>query len=112
MEFSYNNSHSNIFMSLYEALYGMRCRSHIGWFEVGKSSLLSANSIYNTLEKVHIIRNRLQTAYSRQKSYANNRRRDLEFEKGDKVNLKISPMKGVVRFGKKRKVDSSLCASI
>ena len=53
---------------------------------------------------VHIIRNRLQTAYSRQKSYADQRRRDLEFEEGDKVYLKISPIKGVVKFGKNGKL--------
>ena len=56
------------------------------------------------MEKVHIIRNRLQTTYSRQKSYADHRRRDLEFEEGDKVYLKISPMKEVVIFGKKGKL--------
>ena len=56
--------------------------------------------IYKTLQKVHMIRNHLETAYSRQKSYVDHRRRDLEFE-GDKVYLKISPMKGVVRFCKK-----------
>ena len=59
---------------------------------------------YKTLEKVHIIRNRLKTAYSRQKSYAYHNRRDLEFEEGDKVYLKFSPMQGVVRFCKKGKL--------
>ena len=57
--------------------------------------------IYRTLEKVHIIRNRLKTAYSRQKSYADNRRREFEFEEGDKVHSKISPMKGEMKFFKK-----------
>ena len=52
---------------------------------MGEPSLLSPELIYKTLEKVHIIRNRLQTAYSRQKSYVDHRRRDLEFEEGDKV---------------------------
>ena len=65
---------------------------------MGEPSLLGHEFIFKTLEKVHIIRNRLQMAYSRQKSYANNRRRDLEFGEGDKVYLKISPMKGVVRY--------------
>ena len=74
---------------------------------MGESSLFGNDFIYRTLEKVHIIRNRLQTAYSRQKSYADNRRSDLEFQEGDKVHLKISPMKGVVRFGKKRKLSPS-----
>ena len=68
---------------------------------MGEPSLLGPDLIYKTLEKVHIIRNRLQTDYSSQKSYADHRRRDLEFEEGDKVYLKISPMKGMVRFGKK-----------
>ena len=105
VEFSYNNSyHSSIFMTHFEALYGMRCRSPIGWFEVCKLSLLGPDLIHKNLEKVHIIRNRFQTAYSRQKSYADNRRMDLEFEEGDKVYLKILPMKGVVRFGKKGKL--------
>ena len=60
--------------------------------------------IYKTLEIVDIIINRLETAYSRQKSYADNRMRKLEIEKGDKVYLKTSPMKGVVRFGKTGKL--------
>ena len=78
MEFAYNNSyHSSISMDPYEDLYGRRCRSPIGWFEVGEPLLRGPDLIYKTLEKVHIIRNRLQTAYSRQKSYADHRRRDL-----------------------------------
>ena len=57
-----------------------------------------------------MIRDRLKIAYSQQKSYADNRRRDLEFEVGDMVYLKISPMKGVMRFGKKGKLcPSYLC---
>ena len=91
-------------MAPYESLYGRRCRSPIGWFEVGKPSLLYRYFVYKTLEKVHIIRNRFQTAYSQQKSYADHRRRDLEFEEGNKVHLKISPMKGLVRFGTKWKL--------
>ena len=105
MEFANNNSfHSSISMAPYEALYGRRCRYLIGWFEVGEPLLLGPDLIYKNLEKVYIIRNRLQTAYSRQKSYADHRTRDLEFEEGDKVYLKISPMKEVVRFGKKGKL--------
>ena len=63
--------------------------------------LLCPDLIYNTLEKVHIIKNWLQMAYSRENSYATHRRRDLEIEEGDRVYLKISPMEGMVRFGKK-----------
>ena len=88
-------------MAPYEALYGKRCRSPIGWFDVGESPIFRPNLIYRTLEKVYIIRIRLETAYSRQKSYADHRRRDLEFEEGDKVYLKFLPMKGLVRFCKK-----------
>ena len=71
VEFAYNNSfYSFISMAPFEVLYGRWCRSPIRWFEVGEPSLLGPELIYKTLEKVHIIRNRLQTAYSRQKSYA------------------------------------------
>ena len=78
LEFSYNNSyHLSISMAPCEALYGMKCRSPIGWFELGDSSLLGLDLIYKTLEKVHIIRNSLKIAYSRQKSYVDHRRRNL-----------------------------------
>ena len=86
VEFAYNNSyHSSISMATYETLYGRRCRSPIGWFEVGESSLFDPNLINMTLEKVDIIRIRLRTDCSKQKSYAVHRRRELEFEEGDKV---------------------------
>ena len=76
VEFSNNNNfHSSISMAPYESLYGRRCRSPIVWFEVGEPSLLGPELIYKTLENVHIIRNQLQTAYSRQRYYADNRRR-------------------------------------
>ena len=65
----------------YEALYGRRCRFPIRWFEVGEPSLIGPKLIYKTLEKVHIIRNRLQMAYSRQRSYADNRRRVWSLKK-------------------------------
>jgi len=71
---------------------------------VGEPSLLGPDMIYKILEKFHNIRNWLQTAYSRQKSYADHRRRDLEFEEVDKGYLKILLMKGVVRFGKNGKL--------
>ena len=71
---------------------------------MGEPSLLGPDFIYKTLEKIHIIRNQLQKTFSRKNSYPNQRRRDLEFEECDKVYLKISPMKGVVRFGKKGKL--------
>lgn len=64
-------------------------------------ALLDPNLIMEDLEKVRLIRERLKTTQSRQKSYSDVRRRDLEFKVGDWVYLKVSPMEGVVRFGKK-----------
>jgi len=105
IEFAYNNSyHSSIKMAPYEALYGRRCRSPVGWFEVGETELYGPDLIHQAIEKVKVIQERLRTAQSRQKSYSDVRRRDLEFEVGDWVFLKISPMKGVMRFGKKGKL--------
>ena len=91
-------------MAPFEALYGRRCRSAVGCFEVGVSSILGPNIIHEAMEKMRIIINRLATAYSRQKSYGDNRKRCLECEVGDQLYLKISSMKGVMRFGKKRKL--------
>ena len=95
IEFAYNNSfHSSIGMAPFEALYRRKCRSPIGWFEVGEAAVSGPDSVFEAMEKVKLIRERLKTAQSRQKSYADVRRRDLEFEVGDLVYLKISPMRG------------------
>ncbi|XP_069144526.1 uncharacterized protein [Solanum lycopersicum] len=91
-------------MAPFEAWYGKRCRSPVGWFEVGELSILGPDIVHEALEKVIMIKDRLATAYSRQKSYADNRKRPLEFNFGDQVYLKISPMKGVMRFGRKEKL--------
>ncbi|MCF6774907.1 hypothetical protein L3H44_10975 [Corynebacterium sp. MC-12] len=105
IEFAYNNSyHSSIKMAPYEALYGRKCRSPIGWFEVGETTLLGPDLVQQAMEKVKVIQERLETAQSRHKSYADIRRRGLEFSVGDWVFLKVSPMKGVMRFGKKGKL--------
>ena len=104
-EFAYNNSYqASIQMAPFEALYGRKCRSPIGWFEVGESKLLGPDLVQDALEKVKIIRERLLMAQSRQKAYADHRRRELEFSVGDQVFLRVSPMKGVMRFGKKGKL--------
>ncbi|WMV24899.1 hypothetical protein MTR67_018284 [Solanum verrucosum] len=103
-EFSYNNSfQSSIQMAPYEALYERRCRSPIGWFEVGEANVLAPDLVQETMDKVQLIRQRLLIVQSRQKSYADKKRRDLGFTVGDKVFLQISPMKGVMRFGKRGK---------
>ena len=105
MEFAYNNSfHSSIGMAPYEALYGKQCRTPLCWDEVGERKLTAPELVQITTDKIKIIRERLQTAQSRQKSYADNRRKDLEFQVGDWVFLKLSPWKGIIRFGKRGKL--------
>ena len=91
-------------MTPYEALYGRPCRSPICWTEVGESSITGPDLIRDTSEKVSLIRKRLFTAQSRQKSYADVRRRPLEFEVRDHVFLKVMPKRGVFRFGKREKL--------
>ena len=105
VEFAYNNSYqASIQMAPYKALYERPCRSPICWTEVGESSITSPDLIRYTFEKVSLIRQHLLTAQSRQKSYANVRRRTLEFEVGDHVFLKVMPKRGVVRFDKRGKL--------
>ena len=105
-EFSYNNSyHTSIKQAPYEALYGRKCRSPICWAEVGESQLTGPDLVQETTEKIVQIRSRMQAARDRQKSYADKRRRPLEFQVGDKVLLKVSPWKGVIRFGKRGKLN-------
>ncbi|GKF03893.1 putative reverse transcriptase domain-containing protein [Tanacetum coccineum] len=104
-EFSYNNSyHSSIRCAPFEALYGRKCRSPVLWAEIGDSRLIGPELVQETTDKVVVIRDRLKAARDRQKSYADNRRKPLEFQVGDHVMLKVSPWKGVVRFGKKGKL--------
>ncbi|GJY34187.1 putative reverse transcriptase domain-containing protein [Tanacetum coccineum] len=105
VEFSYNNSyHASIKCAPFEALYGRKCRSPVIWTEVGESQLIGPEIMQETTEKIFQIKERLKTARSRQKSYADKRRKPLEFKVGDRVLLKVSPWKGVVRFGKKGKL--------
>ena len=104
-EFAYNNSYqSSIQMAPYEALYGRRCRSPVGWFEPGEARLLGTDLVQDALDKVKIIQDRLRTAQSRQKSYADRKVRDIAFMVGERILLRVSPMKGVMRFGKKGKL--------
>ncbi|XP_070045744.1 uncharacterized protein [Nicotiana tomentosiformis] len=90
-------------MAPFEALYGRRCRSHIMWFKIGEAELIGPDLVHHAMEKVKIINERFKTAQSHQKSYSDVHRRDLEFKEDDWVFFKISPMKGVMRFGKKGK---------
>ncbi|XP_070002862.1 uncharacterized protein [Nicotiana sylvestris] len=93
-------------MAPYEALYGRRCRSPLGWFEVGETKLYGPDLIHQAIEKVKVIQERLRTAKSRQKSYSDVQHHDLDFEVGDWVFMRISLMKGVMHFGKKGKLSS------
>ncbi|GJT15518.1 reverse transcriptase domain-containing protein [Tanacetum coccineum] len=106
VEFSYNNSyHASIKATPFEALYGRKCRSPVCWAEVGDVQLTGPEIIHETTKKIVQIRQRLQAARDRQRSYANVRRKPLEFQVGDRVMLKVSPRKGVIRFGKRGKLN-------
>ncbi|KAD4385727.1 hypothetical protein E3N88_25896 [Mikania micrantha] len=105
VEFSYNDSyHASIGMAPFEALYGRKCRSPISWTEIGEVQITGPELVQETTDKIHQIRDNLLAARSRQKSYADKRRKPLEFQVGDMVLLKASPWKGVIRFGKKGKL--------
>ncbi|KAL0536617.1 hypothetical protein IC582_025574 [Cucumis melo] len=95
---------ATIGMAPFEALYGKCCRSPVCWDEVGEQRLMGPELVQSTNEAIQKIRSRMHTAQSRQKSYADVRRKDLEFEVGDKVFLKVAPMRGVLRFEKRGKL--------
>lgn len=91
-------------MAPYEALYRRKCKSSIHWDEVGEWKLIGPGIVQETAEMVKNIRQRMRTAQSIQKSYADKRMKPLQFEVGDMVFLKVAPMKGVTRFGQKGKL--------
>ncbi|GKC15524.1 putative reverse transcriptase domain-containing protein [Tanacetum coccineum] len=106
VEFSYNNSyHASKKAAPYEALYGRKCRSPVCWAEVGEAQLTGPEMIQETTEKIVLIKQRIQAAQDRQKSYADLKRKPMEFKVGDMVMLKVSPWKGVVRFIKRGKLN-------
>ncbi|GJX05044.1 putative reverse transcriptase domain-containing protein [Tanacetum coccineum] len=106
VEFSYNNSyHTSIKAAPFEALYGQKCRSPVCWAEVGEVQLTGPEMVQETTEKIVQIKQGMQAAHDRQKSYADFKRKPMEFQVGDKVMLKVSPWKGVVRFGKRGKLN-------
>ena len=105
VEFAYNNNYQeSIQMAPYEALYGRPCRSPICWTKVGESSITGPDLIRDTSKKVGMIRKRLLTTQSRQKSYVDIQRRSLKFKASDYVFLKVMPKRGVIRFGKRGKL--------
>jgi hypothetical protein len=104
-EFSYNNSYqASLQMSPFEALYGRKCRTPLNWHEVGERRVFGPDTIEEAEKQVKVIQERLKVAQSRQKSYADKRRNDLSFELRDLVYLKVSPLRGMRRFGIKGKL--------
>jgi hypothetical protein len=103
--FSYNNSyHTSLKMSPFEALYGRKCRTALYWDQTRERQFFGPEIIQEEEEQVHMIQENLRVAQTRQKSYDDNRRRPLEFEEGDHVYLKVSPIRGMRRFKVKGKL--------
>ncbi|KAL1341301.1 uncharacterized protein LOC107465026 [Arachis duranensis] len=106
VEFAYNNSyHVSIGMAPYEALYGRKCQSPLCWYEYEETSLLGLKLVAETAEQIKKIRSQMLTAQSRQNSYANRRRKSLEFDEGDYVFLSVTPITGVGRAIKAKKLN-------
>ncbi len=89
----------SIKMAPHEALYGRKCRSLVCWYETGENKLVGPEFVRTKQSTINIIRERLKIAQSRQKSYADKRRRELEFNVGELVYLKVSPNRMTKRFG-------------
>ena len=105
VEFVYNNNfQSSIGMAPYKALYIRKCRTPLCWTELSEKKIIGPDLIQETKEKVKMIRERLKVATNRQKSYADMNRKEVHYEIGEKVFLKVSPWKKVMRFGRKGKL--------
>ena len=103
-EFAYNNSYQeSIKMAPFEALYGRKCRTPLNWVEPGERKFYGIDFVDEAEKKVRIIQQNMKAAQSHQKSYTDKRRRPLEFQVGDYVYLKVTPMKKKW-FGIKRKL--------
>ncbi|GJX43209.1 putative reverse transcriptase domain-containing protein [Tanacetum coccineum] len=88
-EFSYNNNyHTSIRCAPFKVLYGRKCRSPVLWAKIGEGSLIGPELVQEMTDKVVVIKEKLKAARDHQKSYADNRRKPLEFEVGDHVMLK------------------------
>ena len=105
VEFTYNNSyHSSIGVAPYEALYGRRCRTPLCWYQDRETFVLGPEFLQQTTSKVKFIQDRMRATQSRQKSYADKRRRPLKFDEGDHVLLRVTPTIGIGRVLKSRKL--------
>ncbi|KAM1285878.1 hypothetical protein ACFX2J_028400 [Malus domestica] len=105
MEFTYNNSyHSSISVAPLEALYRKSCRTPLSWLEVGERVLVGHEIVDVTTQNVQVIKSNLKAAQDQQKNLADKHATDRKYDVGDWVFLKLSPWRGVVRFGKKGKL--------
>ena len=95
-EFSYNNSYqSSLQMAPFEVLYGHRCRTPLNWSETGVGLVFGPDNLRAAEEQVQLVRERLKIAQSRQKSYYDRKHREVSFEPGEYVYLRVSPMRGL-----------------
>jgi hypothetical protein len=94
-------------MAPYEALYGCQCRTPLFWSQTGESQVFRPEVLKDAEKQVQMVRESLKVAQTRQKSYADKRRRDLSFEVGNFVYLKVSPMRCTRRFKVKEKLAPS-----
>jgi hypothetical protein len=101
---SHNSYQASLKMSPFNALYGRKCRTPLHWDQTRGRQFFGPELIQEAEEQVCMIRENLRVAQTRQKSYADNRRRPLEFEEGDYVYLKVSPLRGMRRFKVKGKL--------
>jgi hypothetical protein len=98
-ELSYNNSYQeSLRMAPFEMLYGRRCQTPLFWSETGEQKVFGPDILQEAKKQVRMVRENLRVAQSRQKSYVDHRRRELSFEVGDFVYLKVSPMRGLHHF--------------
>ena len=91
-------------MAPFEALYGQRCRTSLCWYESGESALLGPDVVQETTKKVMMIQEKMRASQNRQKSYHDKRRKDIEFQVGDHVFLRVNPVTSVGRALKCRKL--------
>jgi hypothetical protein len=104
-EFSYKNSYqASLKMSPFQALYGRNCQTPLRWDKPGERQVFGPDILLEAEENLRMVRENLKTSQSRQRSYADTRRRELSFDVGDYVYLKVSPIRGIKRFEVKGKL--------
>lgn len=105
VQFAYKNTyHFSIDMAHYEMLYGRKCQTPTCWIELGENQFARSEIVQIIVDKVKVVRDRLQVAREIQKKYSDKKHRPKTFEVGEKVMLKVSPWKGIIRFGKRGKL--------